>query len=323
MRIPTLRLAMIAATFCLIQSCGGSSDGGTQPGGNSSAGIVLTLFPPAASARQNELTVIVASVVRTNGYSGPVTFSVEGAPTGMAVTVTASSTIGTSTGSTISFTPSRAVAAGTYNLTVRAKGTGISDATASLAFTVVSGQSQLALIALTPALSIPAGGRDSSLVLVARNSGFTGTVTLSLLNAPSGITATSNPATVPNSASQAWVTLSVAASVAPGIYPISVRGSATGLPDATVTIQLTVTAGTAAGNVTIDLGACFPNKILWIAGQDGTGAWTRLTGANDLYRFNVTSGKGGFAWVSDLNGTKTLHVRMLTQTELTASPLVL
>lgn len=322
MQIPTfLRRTIVAAAFCSIQSCGGS-DSSTQPGGTTSNGNVLTLFPPAATARQAELAVVVASVARTGGYAGTLTFSVEGAPTGTTVTVSTPSTSGASTAATISVTPGLSVAAGTYNLTVRAKGTGVADATATLAFTVTGAQAQFSLVPLTRTLSIPAGGRDSTLVLVARNPGFTGPVTLSLLNAPPGITATSNPATVVASAAQAWLTLNTTATVAPGAYTITIRGSATGQSDATTTVQLTVAAGTSSGNVTVDLSACAPNNVLWVAGQDGTGAWVRLSGANNLYRFNVASGKGGFAWVSDFFGTKTLHVRLATQAELTAAPFV-
>jgi hypothetical protein len=322
MQTPTvLRLTIVAATLCFVQSCGGS-DGGTQPSGTTSSGIALTLFPSTATARQAELTVVVATALRTGGYSGAITFTVEGAPTGMAVVVTTPSTIGSSTAATISFTPGLSVAAGTYNLIIRAKGSGVSDATATLAFTVTGAQAQFTLVPLTRTLSIPAGGRDSTLVLVARNLGFTGPVTLSLLNAPSGITATSNPATVAASATQAWLTLNTTAAVATGSYTITIRGSATGQSDATTTVQLTVASGTSSGNVTLDLSACAPNNVLWVAGQDGTGAWARLSGANNLYRFNVTSGKGGLAWVSDLFGTKTLHVRLATQAELTAAPVV-
>jgi len=324
MQIPTvLRLPIVAASMCFLQSCGGGgTDGTTQPGGTNSSGNVLTLFPPTVTTRQAELAVVVASVVRAGGYSGPLTFSVEGAPTGTDIFVATPSTSGASTAATMSLTPGLSVPVGTYNLTVRAKGTGVADATATLPFTVTGAQAQFTLVPLTRTLSIPSGGRDSTLVLVARNAGFTGAVTLSLLNAPAGITATSNPATVGASVSQAWLTLNTTAAAVPGTYTITIRGSATGQTDATTTVQLTVTAGTSSGNVTVDLSACTPNNILWVAGQDGTGAWARLSGANNLYRFNVASGKGGLAWVSDLFGTKTLHVRLATQAELTAAPFV-
>ena len=213
MQIPTvLRLPIVAASMCFLQSCGGGgSDGTTQPGGTNSSGNVLTLFPPTVTTRQAELAVVVASVVRAGGYSGPLTFSVEGAPTGTDIFVATPSTSGASTAATMSLTPGLSVPVGTYNLTVRAKGTGVADATATLPFTVTGAQAQFSLVPLTRTLSIPAGGRDSTLVLVARNAGFTGAVTLSLLNAPAGITATSNPATVGASVSQAWLTLNTTA----------------------------------------------------------------------------------------------------------------
>jgi hypothetical protein len=219
---------LVTATMFILQSCGGSSEpASTQPGGTGNPGgttqnpaIALSLSPVTTSVRQTELVAVVATVARSGGFTGDVTITAEGAPTGMTVGVGSVATSGTSTTASVSFSPAPSVAVGTYNITIRAKGTGVADVTA--------------------------------------------------------------------------------------------------------TLQLQVTAGpTQGGNVSVDLSACLPNTITWFAAQDGSGAWTRISGATDVYKFSVITGKGGFAWVSDLNGAKTLHIRFATQAELTAAPLVL
>jgi hypothetical protein len=223
-----IRGLFVAVAMCVTQGCGSSSEpANTQPGGTGNPGgntqtpaITLTLSPATTSVRQTELVAVVATVARSGGFTGDVTITAEGTPTGMTVAVGSVATSGTSTTASVSFSPASTVAVGTYNITVRAKGSGVSDVTA--------------------------------------------------------------------------------------------------------TLQLQVTPGpTQGGNVSVDLSACFPNTITWFAAQDGSGAWTRINGATDVYKFSVVTGKGGFAWVSDLNGAKTLHIRFATQAELTAAPLVL
>ena len=72
---------------------------------------------------------------------------------------------------------------------------------------------------------------------IARTS-FTGAVTLSLITPPAGITATFNPAAPTTNSSVA--TINVANTVANGTYNLTITGAATGVPNRTVTLALTV-----------------------------------------------------------------------------------
>jgi hypothetical protein len=308
---------LLALALAGIQGCGADSSPGTGPGTGTN-GLSIILGVATASVRQGELTVAVAEAIRSGGFTGAVTFSVEGGPAGVTSSFSTPSTSGAVTAVTIQINVALTTVPGAYPLTIRAKGAGVNDATSTFTLTVTGAAAQYALTFIPNTLSVPAGGRDSLQVLIARLTGFTGPVTLALGTAATGITATFNPATS-STAITAWMITSVAATVTPGTYPVTVRGSATGQADYTATFQLTVTPGTGSGNVSVDLSGCTPNTILWVAGQDGTGAWTRLTGANDLYRFNVASSKGGVAWVTTFANAQTLHVRYATQAELTAS----
>jgi hypothetical protein len=77
----------------------------------------------------------------------------------------------------------------------------------------------------------------------------------------------------------------------------TIKGTAAGLADQTVTVQPSITAQTSSGNVTWQF--CGRLGIpIWVAFQDGTsGAWTHVTGTNDSYTFNITQAVGGVAYV--------------------------
>ncbi|MFC1661322.1 hypothetical protein ACFL3S_07725 [Gemmatimonadota bacterium] len=77
---------------------------------------------------------ITVSLTRGGGHTGAVTVGVEGLPNGVSaspVTIASGSTTGT-----LSLEASPSAAGGTYSLTVRASGSGVTDATATVSLTV-------------------------------------------------------------------------------------------------------------------------------------------------------------------------------------------
>ena len=75
------------------------------------------------------------------------------------------------------------------------------------------------------------------------------------------------------------------------------------------------------GNVRVDFSACAVGAMpLWFAFQDGAGEWTRIVGADDVYRFDVASAKGGYAYATMGSG-RVLNVAYATRHELTRSPI--
>src|SRR5439155_6031355 len=84
---------------------------------------------------------------------------------------------------------------------------------------------------------------------------------------------------------------------------------------------LTLTVGApGVGNVTVDFSSCpVANRAVWLAAQNGTGPWNRITGTGDVYTFTIGSGDGGLAFVllSAGDGASVI-VQYRTQAELTA-----
>jgi len=75
--------------------------------------------------------------------------------------------------------------------------------------------------------------------------------------------------------------------------------------------------------VTVDFSTCdVADRAAWLAYQDGNGAWTRVTSVANVYTFNITSGKGGVAYVSLGTGSvSSVQVQYMTQAALTARTL--
>jgi hypothetical protein len=82
-----------------------------------------------------------------------------------------------------------------------------------------------------------------------RQNGFADSVTLSLVNAPTGVTASFDPATV--SGNNSKFSLSVAASVAPGSYNLNVEARGGSLEKKTAVLTLTVAPPTPSFDLTL------------------------------------------------------------------------
>lgn len=78
-------------------------------------------------------------------------------------------------------------------------------------------------------------------VTVARLSGYTGPIDLSMEGLPAGITAAFVPATVPDNSSTSVLTLRASSTASPGTFNPTVRAHAEGVGDATVSLVLVVT----------------------------------------------------------------------------------
>jgi hypothetical protein len=98
-------------------------------------------------------------------------------------------------------------------------------------------------ISLNPtSLSIQQGGSSTTTLTITPQSGFTGTVNLSLVGAPSGVTLSPTSVTVSGSSPvNQTLTVSVAGNVAPGTYNLQVRATSGSLTK-TANLTLTVTA---------------------------------------------------------------------------------
>ena len=165
------------------------------------------------------------------------------------------------------------------------------------------------------ALTILPGASGTTTVNLTRTN-FTGAVTLSLGGASAGISGSFAPAAPTGTSST--LTVSVGGAVAPGTYFLTVDGTGTAGHRST---PLTLTVGTAGvGNVTVDFSSCpVADRAVWLAAQNGAGAWTRIPGGGDVYTFTIGSSGGGLAYVTlGASDAASVTVQYMTQAEFTA-----
>jgi hypothetical protein len=177
-------------------------------------------------------------------------------------------------------------------------------------------------LAAAPApVPILLGGSGEANIAIVRSGGFAGSVSLAVTGAPAGVTATMNPSITTGTVTTVMVTTVAAA--AAGSTTLTITGTAAGRADQTTTATVVITPSPGgAGNVTIDFSGCPATaKPIWVAYQDGSAPWTQILGSADVYRFNVASAKGGYAFVSR-DRTTTVTVSQATQAELTASTIL-
>jgi hypothetical protein len=300
----------------LVGACS-SSGGGTEPG--PTPAISLALASSSASIAQGGSAPVGATLTRSGGFTGTVNLTVEGVPAGVTGAVSGVSTTGGVTTATVTINVAASTVPGTYNLTVRATGSGVADATAAFTLTVTAVTVGGFTIALNPtSLSMVQGAAGNTTVSINRTGGFAGAVTLAVEGAPTGLGSNFTPNNTTGTSSV--LGLSAGASLAAQTYTVTIRATAAGLPDRTATLPVTVTTsgGGGGGNVSVSIGCLLP---VWFAYRDGTGPWTPVTGSAGVFTFNISQSKGGFVFATSNPPSGMLNVLLMSRAELTAGPL--
>jgi hypothetical protein len=209
------------------------------------ASITLSLTPTNATVEQGTSADVSATLTRTGSFTGTVSLTVLGAPPGMATNVLNSQTSGATTTTTINIAVSAATAPGTYALTVRANGSGVSEVVATFALTVTQPPAY-SLTLSSSAVTIAQGASTPPVAVTIGRTNFTGPVQLAVELfgenhcgcLPAGITASFNPN--PATASSSVLTIPVGSTVPTGTYNLIVIGAATGVK-ANAFVLLTLT----------------------------------------------------------------------------------
>lgn len=273
----------------------------------------LAATPANVAVNAGESIAVQVAITRISGFSGNVSLALEGAPAGVSGTFTPNPvTAGTST---LTLATTTAAAPGTYALTVRGTATGLTDRTAGITI-VVSVPAAFALTATN--VSVAQGAIGASSIGIARTGGFTGAVTLSAANVPANVTVafSQNPTTATN----ITASFTAGAGAAPGVYTVTLNGTATGVANQSASLTLTVTASGGGGNFAWRF--CDAARIpLWLAFRDGTaGNWTRVTASGgNTFNFTLIQAVGAVAYVVNENGKTNAEVFYGSRNELQSS----
>jgi hypothetical protein len=164
-------------------------------------------------------------------------------------------------------------------------------------------------IAVSPSSTTIRPGQSGDLSINAtRSGGHSSAIALTLVSPPSGITGSAN---IPSGSNTATLTLSVDVSVPLNTYALNIQSS-DGTRTHTTPFSLTVGATTPC-TWRFDTSA----SPSWFAVQDGTGAWTPISGSAGTFTFNLTQTKGAVAYVlTDGTGSSDVCLSYGSDTEL-------
>ena len=240
---PRRPLRTLLATLLLASAACGGGDGGsggpTPPPTPTPGTLTVALASSSGSVVAGSQVTVDVTITRGGSFSGAVTLAAEGAPGGVSTAFSASTLAAGATSAGLTIQVAASVAAGTYPLTVRASGTGVTAATATYTLTVTAAPTPTFTLTASPTtIELLPGQQALSTLTLTRAGGFTGPIALAAEGVPANVTATF--AATPVTGASTTLTLAAAAAAAPGTYPITVRATGTGVDTRTVTVTLTV-----------------------------------------------------------------------------------
>jgi hypothetical protein len=143
-------------------------------------------------------------------------------------------------------------------------------------------------------------GRNASAaveVVVSRVGEVTGAVGITASGAPAGVDVTATPPSIAPGSTSSTLTIIAGPTAALGAATLTVHATAPGLAEQTETFALIVRDAPAGGTTAWEF--CRPTDVpIWFAVQDGSGDWMRITPSATRFEFEVSSGRGGVAYVS-------------------------
>lgn len=226
----------------------------------------------AAAGSGASFTVTVAPL---GGFSGAVSLSVTGLPTGANAAFVPPS-ITASGSSTLAVTPAPGTAAGSYPLTVTGASGNLSH-TANVTLAV----SDFSLSISPSSRSVTPGGAASYAVTMAPLGGFTGTVSLAATGLPAGAGASFSPPSIATGGSSA-LTVTTTAGTPVGGATLFVTGSSGGRNH---TVQATLQVNAVPVSAPAAVGINFTGRSTPMAAAEMAGAvpkinWNNATGAS-------------------------------------------
>jgi hypothetical protein len=242
--------------------------------------FAITATPASQSVVAGNSTSYTATVTPSGGYTGTVTLSVSGLPSGASGTFTPGS-VTTSGSSTLAITTTTAVAAGTYPLTITGTD-GTLTHTASVSLVVTAPIVGDFSITATPASqTVQAGSGTSYTATITPSGGFTDTVSLSVSGLPTGASANFVPSSITGGSGSSTLTVNTTTATPAGTYTLTITGADGALVHST-TVALVVTAPPPPPNFTI---SASPASLTVRRGNSGS--YTVTVGAQNGFTGTV------------------------------------
>ncbi len=201
----------------------------------SSGNFSLSASPTSRTITAGNSTNYTATVTPTGGFTGSVTLSVSGLPSGANPTFSTNPITGGTGNSTMSVTTSTGTPTGTYTLTITGNSTSPSITHSTIVTLVVN---SFSISASPPSQTVTRGNSTNYTVTVASINGFNGPVALRVRGLPLNSSASFNPSSVTGQGTST-MTVSTNTSTSTGTFSLRIRGTS-GSATHSTTVQLVV-----------------------------------------------------------------------------------
>ena len=236
------RLTAAAGLLALLACESGQSAPPTDPLSNPTPGFSLSPSKSAISTPRGWNALVDIAIARTGGFTAGVALSIEGVPPGVTANFTTPIVPALGINTRLDIDVDTAAAIGTYPLTIRATGTGVSAVSTVVTLVVPRPSFALDIHPTVDYRTSPSLGFIATInANVIRDNGFRGAVTLDASGMPAGVTVAGQLVISPNG-NQGTVALLVGASTPAGSYPIVVRGTGADVEPRTATINVVIPA---------------------------------------------------------------------------------
>jgi hypothetical protein len=298
---------------------------GTPPSSPTTESFTLTPTPTALSIAQGSSGTDSIAVTDVGGFTGSVTLTASGLPSGVTATFGTNPTTGTSV---VTFAASSTATAGTSTVTITGtSGSTTAATTIALTITPVTGSFTLKPSAAT--LSIAQGASGTDTITVTDVSPFAGSVSFAASGLPSGVTAVFSPA---SSTSSSVVTFTASSTATAGTSTVTITG-ASGTLTETTTISLTITPVTgsftlapSAPTLSIAQGASGTDTITVkdvspFTGSVALAASGLPSGITAVFGTNPTTGTSVITFTASATATAGTSTITITGTSGTLTPI--
>jgi len=246
----------------------------TVTAGGGGPDFTISAAPSSQTVTVGSGTSYTTTVSAVNGFTGTVSLSVSGLPSGASGSFNPTSVTG-SGNSTLSVSTSSTTPPGTYTLTITGTSGSLTHS-ATVTLVVNSAATPNFTISATPSSqTVTAGSGTTYTTTVTAVNSFTGTVSLSVSGLPSGATGNFNPTSVAGSGNST-LSVSTGSTTPPGAYTLTITGTSGSLThSATVTL---VVNSAATGDFTI--AATPSSQTVTLGGSSSTTYTTTITAVN-------------------------------------------
>src|SRR5579859_1491156 len=248
---------------------------------NAPSDFSISAAPSSQTVTAGGSTSYTTSVSAINGFTGTVSLSVSGAPTGVTCGFNPTSISGGSGSATLTCATVITASTGTVTLTITGTSGGLTHST-TVSLTVNPPPPPDFSLSATPGTqTVTVGGSTSYTASVTPLNGFSGTVSLSVSGLPSGATGTLNPTSTSNGSGSSTLSISTTTTATTGSFTLTITGTSGGLTHSTtVTLTINPSTGLPAGWSDSDIGspaiagsASFSNGVFTVNGS-GSDIWS-------------------------------------------------